>query len=640
MRSMVARRGLATAMIAASACAKPARVTLAMTTPGACDSASPGCGCPRGATGLRVIAFGPSSGETARGVPLSGTTELSDLPIDTEQIAVEVVGDAGVVIAQGKTAPLDFARLPDGASLPIFMAPPDGFCATGDLSVARAHPLVARAGAGVLVVGGVDAAGAPLATAEYYDPARAAFVPVAVPATYADFTGGVATALPDGTVVLTGTPRGVLASFDPSRAPLALPEAMLFEARTHHGAIGLDARTLFIAGGCDNVPADPSTCSVDHSTDSYVVATVARTPGPNLRFGSTRFDAALIDLGIAFGGPRRYALTGGIGDAGAGDRFALDDAATTPFAGLAAQVVALDGGALLAAFAPDASAPDGRATVLAPDADAPVAIASAPPLSGARLIALEDGTALAVGGDPAGGVARYDPTANAWMQHAPPGDGPGAIAAPTLVRLADGSVLVLGGAIAGAPTAQAWIYRPSLVGPQTGAATALPFGSSDGVLVVPDPTTATRSAQGIVLTAPDDSLSARALVGGPRMTTGRVTASVRVTSGGVALIAQQLGPGRALVAHVVPGAALSIERLDGAARTTTCSGAIVAPFDAAGATIALDVHGGSATVSVDGVTLLACDLARDADAGDRGQWGVAADGVGAIVEVVTIATSR
>jgi hypothetical protein len=50
----------------------------------------------------------------------------------------------GVVAAVGKSAPLDFRALPDGASIPVFMAPLEDFCPAADMRAARVAPLVAR----------------------------------------------------------------------------------------------------------------------------------------------------------------------------------------------------------------------------------------------------------------------------------------------------------------------------------------------------------------------------------------------------------------------------------------------------------------------------------------------------------------
>src|SRR5438045_4558131 len=96
-----------------AACGDPAaRVALVNT--------SGGCGRPAGEAVLRVIAYA-AKGEVVRAVdPQGETVDIGDFPADTEQIGIEVVIGGGVVAAAGKSAPLDFLGLADGASIPVF----------------------------------------------------------------------------------------------------------------------------------------------------------------------------------------------------------------------------------------------------------------------------------------------------------------------------------------------------------------------------------------------------------------------------------------------------------------------------------------------------------------------------------------
>ncbi len=632
MWSVIARCALVLAVIAACS-GQPARVHLVNVN-------QTGCGQPDAATHVNVISYSPTRGETT--IAAFQTTDpvasITDFPPDTEEIGVRVTGAGGAVLAIGKTAPLPFASLPDGANVPVFMAPPDGFCKTGDLDQVRVHPVVAPAGAGALVVGGDDGSGAPLSSIEYYDPATATFSPVDVSVELVDpssgLHGAVLTPLADGRVAFTGTGNHVIAFFDPARPTGLTPSPPTsFDHRAFHGAIAPDAEHLFVIGGCLDVALGACSGLNLHSSFDYELGDLAkRASGPSLGSTAQRVDATLFDIGVQDDGVHRYVLAGGSGDFGVGDRFALDDAQTTALAGLHAQVAAADGGAIVSAFAADTDAPGGAAGVLPPGGSTLAAIANAPARSGARLVALEDGTTVSLGGDAT--PSLYDPTADAWTALPPNApDAPGAIAGPSVARLADGSVLVLDG------TASAWIFRPSLVGPQSGQIGALPLGTGAGVLVSPDPSTVTRSSGDLVLTAKDASLDARVLVGGPRMTTGNVAASVRVTAGGVALIAQQVGPGRALVAELVPGMPVRIERIDGGSPNVLATGPVVEAFDPAGAQVSFDIHAQTATVTVNGAVTSA-DLAADPDAGDRGSWGIAADGLGAKVELTTITVSR
>jgi hypothetical protein len=301
-------------------------------------------------------------------------------------------------------------------------------------------------------------------------------------------------------------------------------------------------------------------------------------------------------------GVHRYALATSTGE---GDRFALDDDATEPLA-LRAQTAALDGGALISA--------DGSGAVQLPPAGTPTTVT--PPPAAGPLVTLEDGSVLSVADPP----ARYLPTTNAWMSA-----GADSLAGATAARLPDGTVLVLA-------TDKAWIYRPSLVGPQSGQVVAAPDGSQQGILTVPDPSTLTRSPGHLVLAGD----GARVLVGGPRFTTGEVSATAKVTSGGLALIAQQTGPGRAIVGRLVPGEPARILRADG----TSCTGAAVASEDLA-QPVSLAIHGQTATLSVGAVggatTKVSCDLP---DAGEPGAWGLAAAGSGAQIDVGPVTVTR
>jgi hypothetical protein len=365
--------------------------------------------------------------------------------------------------------------------------------------------------------------------------------------------------------------------------------------------------------------------------------------------GDVRIGAQLFDLGVQLDGKRRYLLAGGSGDLGLADRFALDDVVTTALPGGHAQPVALDGGAVLAAFADDAAATaGGAAAVFAPDAASARQIAPAPDLSFVRLIGLEDGRIAGFGGvpmgcdppgrDPMTRVLIYDPTRDAWTTECVgSADQPGPLMAPSLVRLADGAVLVIGGAMSD----RAWLYRPSLVGPASGSVTAIPTSDIDrGVLTAPDPATVVRTTQPPEwrLTAPDNALTARALVGGPRMATGSVRAIVHVHQGGVALIAQQLGPGQAIVAELAPGEPPRLVRLDGGAEHTVCSPPpALAAFDpAAPVTLRLAISDHDARLSINDAEVLVCDLV----ATDRGSWGIASLGAGAQVAVDSVTVAR
>jgi hypothetical protein len=622
------------AMVWVAACGDPAAQVTIVPIGGA-------CGKPTGANLVKVIAYG-AHGERSESIALDESIAIADFPADTEQLGVEVLVGGGDIGAAGKSAPFGsagFAGLADRTTIPIFMGPPDGFCEVGAMLEARAQPLVARAGDGVLVVGGIGATG-PLLSAEYFDPQALAFSHVAVPQGLGDpqgLTGAALATLDDGRVAVLGGPEHVLLVFDPASRRFTIGP-VLIAPRAFHAAIAAGAQDVVVAGGCFTVAGGQCSGVPIHQVQRYHVDRIgdpdtAGLPATN----GVRIGAQLFDLGVQLDGHRRYLLAGGRGDPGLADRFELADEQATVLAGGHAQPAALDGGAVLTAFADDASPADGAAAIYAPDASQAYAIASAPEAPGMRLIALEDGRVAGFGGDPTHDLARvvtYDPTRDAWT---PGADQPDLLTAPALVRLADGSILVLGGAV----SARAWLYRPSLVGPAAGTVTAAPtMDGVRGVLTAPDPATVTRTDRGqpaYVLTAPGEALSARALVGGLRTATGSVSAVVHVLAGGVALIAQQDAPGHAIVAELAPGAAPRLIQLEAGMARAICAGAPMPAFDPAlGASVRLAISGQDARLTIDQREVLACSVAATV----RGAWGVAALGAGARVAVDSVTVAR
>nr|HEX4313186.1 kelch repeat-containing protein [Kofleriaceae bacterium] len=605
---MHARRavGVAVAVFAvAGACTDPARAHIVDTTPGACGKAM-------GETSLKVTALTPS-GDLARAVAPGDAVELDGFPADTEQLSVAVLGATDV---EGKSAPLDFTALADGADIPIFAAPENGLCATGSLLEPRSAPLVALAGDGVLVVGGTGPSG-PLSTAERYDYATATFVTVPVPTMLVDpdngLAGAVLTSLPDGRVALTGTSRGAIAFYNPAKHAFD-GEPVVFDQRAFHGAIATDAGHLLVSGGCSAVGSGACAGLALRSSLLFTLSDLSSTTAPILPEGARRIGAILYDTGAG------YVLAGGSGDPGVADRLVLGATSTTTISGLRAQLAPLDGGSLLSA--------DGSGTAaLAPGGVAPVTIASGTePGSDATLVALEDGRVLALGSD----RWLFDPTSESWSTVAAPtgDDAPGALASPTLLRLPDGSVLVLG---ASPPTTDAWVFRPSLVGPSSGSVVVVPSGGGTGVITAPDPSTL--AVTGYVLTGGGSDVDARALIGGTRMATGSLVATVSVQSGGVAVIARQLAPGDALVARLVPGAPAELDDL--ATGKALGSGTTTEAFDPATPVhLELDVDGSSATLLRDGTAVLTCPV----PAGARGAWGLAA--VGGSTSLLTATVTR
>ena len=607
----------------------PARVRLVPVRPVPDD---PRCGDARPRPSELVVNAFARSGEVLRTVPVDDAVPIGDFPDDTEQLGVEA-RLAGSPIAIGKTAPLAFRDLPNGATIPIFMAPPDGFCPLGTMRAARRAPLVARAGDGVLIVGGFDADDKPLASAERYDPATGTFLAVTVPSILGEsgFLGATLTPLPDGRVVLAGGPQPVATIYNP--ATHAFGESVLIEGRAFHAAVATEGTELLVLGGCSAILS--GACSGIARLGSRLYdATDADTlrelrPSTTLRVG--RVGGQIFDIGIQADGKRAFVIAGGLPPLNglpapdAADVFSLDATDASAIVGSHFAAAALDGGAVLTAFAPDADTPNGSASVFPALTDART-IARAPDLAGVRLAGLENGRVVGIGGEPMGDVVRYDPTTDAWERV--DADGP-ITSAPVLHRLEDGSLLVLGGAPA---TADAFVYRPPLMGPASGSVTVVPIGPARANVLTPsDPSTVTRGMKWVLATGAD--AFARALVGGPRLANGTLRLVATVEAGGVGIVAQQTGPGRALIAELVPGAAARIATLDG---VTSCKGDVVAPFDAeTPATIILEVADDRVRLVREGVELVACDVV-----GEPGAWGVAAIGPGARVAVETVSLVR
>lgn len=600
-----------------------------------------GASCkPMGANQVRVTAY-TAAGEHSESLGLDEAIAIGDFPADTEQIGVEVLVGNGEIGAQGKSAPLAYGALADGAAIPVLMAPPDGFCELGPMTEARAQPVVARAGDGALVVGGTGPSG-PLSTAEYYDPATASFSPVDVPPGLADpagFAGTALATLPDGRVALVGGPERVFVVFDPAVRRF-VTDPTVIAPWTSHAAIATGDTEVLVAGGCTRVTAPP--CDMQPplvQTVRYDLAHLT-VPDPSAILApGPRIGARLFDLGDQRDGRRRFLLAGGTGTPGRADRFALDDGNAEALSGGHVQAAALDGGAVLTAFADDAVTPgDGTASVFAPGAAAAATIAGAPGMRGVRLIGLEDGRVVGFGGDDMGRVLSYDPTRNTWSLRRPgSADQTGLLTAPSLVRLADGTVLVVGGAA----SARAWLYRPSLVGPASGSIIAVPTGDpTRGVLTAPDPASVTRVAGQLpawLLATPAGADMARALVGGPRTATGSVSAIAQVLSGGLALIAQQIAPGRALLAELAPASPPRLVRLADGVEHELCTGVDPVAFDpATPVTLRLAITARDVRLSIGDREVLACSVA----ATDRGAWGIASLGAGAQLAVDSVTVAR
>jgi hypothetical protein len=90
------------------------------------------CGRPASPNQLAITAYAESGQET-RAIGIDRAIDIGDFPFDTRQLGVEILVGGGVAGAIGKTLPLEYGELEGGTVIPIFMAPPNGRCAVGDM---------------------------------------------------------------------------------------------------------------------------------------------------------------------------------------------------------------------------------------------------------------------------------------------------------------------------------------------------------------------------------------------------------------------------------------------------------------------------------------------------------------------------
>jgi hypothetical protein len=625
-------RGLLLASSLAACGESAARVQLQPIELPSDDPANP-CGKPAASmvNQVKVTAYAPDGEHSEFG------SDISDFPSDTQQLSVELIGGDGTVLAEGKTAPLDYATLADGATIPIAMLPPGGFCRAHDMSQPRLHPIVARAGDGVLVLGGgVDT------IADYYDPTTASFTPIALRGALTSLDGASVATLADGRVVIMV--GQALTVFQPSDQTFTTPSIVFSEQRIDQASYGLDTSHWLVAGGCTSSDgacdgtATPLTTTLEYEVDGSGALVGAGSGEPALPAGTASYNATLYDVGTISDGSRRFVLAGSTSAPTTADVIPVDSAnVSAAVTGMYAQNVLLDSGALLSAFAPDGAPASGAGAMLPPEGSGSAAIATSfgPALDGARLVLAEDGTAIAFGGSSQ--FATYTPSTDRWSTATPAGDVPGALDAPSLTRLPDGSVLVIGNV---RPTrgqelrtTRAWLYRPSLVGPNSGELTAVPDGTG-AVLTPTAPAMRGSDGEGLILTAGDgDDLTVRAMVGGPRRATGTMQVLLRDLTGALALVAQQTSPGEALVARLDPSSGTTLERHDGPTITTVCSGSPVTTAQLeTGASLTLDATTASVFVgnASSPTLILHCDLSNAPGAEQPGMWGVAVGAGGSV----------
>jgi hypothetical protein len=632
---------LALALLAGCASEDTRAITLVRVTP----AADPACGAPADGRTLIIEALGdfPASEATARSIEV-GAGEVADIasfPPGTRALTVEVIGAGGASSAVGQSVPFAgrLGDLPDGAEVPVLMAPPMGACPTGPPAVTRLRPLLARAGAGALVAGGVDAAGAPVHAVEYYDPATAAFTTLAERLYGTDehgLAGASATTARDGRVVIAGGPVPAYQVYDPATGAFSAELFLNRGARAFHAAVALDpgaGTRVLLAGGCSAL--EPG------------AAGGACAPGTALRTTSILdLDAVTVDDGpdlmlariggVAIREPSgAVLLVGGVDAAGAPVTMAerVDPAGERPgqlVPGLGASATRLPSGSVLSAFAAVASAPGADGAVLPAGATTASPVLAAPGArAGVTLTTLPDGRVLALGG---GTPLVFEPIRNRFfrlpateLDFVPAAAGH--VPEHGALLLDDGAVLVLGGRLPddGAPGAspRAWIVRPELTGPWAGDASAS-FADLDfaGLAVPRDPRQGTFAAGGAADGAtPHYRLQSSASTGlpsewlilaGPIFGRVSIEAQIRAVRSGAAVLFGFRDAANHLALVMLPGQPASLFQIDaGAVRAIdTCASRIISADALAGgaesARVQVRVDARAVTAVLDGVEVMSC----------------------------------
>jgi hypothetical protein len=362
-------------------------------------------------------------------------TDAGTLPVPVSEVDAVALGNGRVLVAGGTA---------DGvatAATALFNPTGNSWSAGPPLAPARELHTTTLLGDGrVLVAGGRGADGAPLASAEVYDPAANAWSPVPGPLAAARY-GHTATALPGGRVLVaggTGAHGGALATaelYDPATRTWT-PAPSMLDARTGHRAVVLpDARGVLVVGGALPTGADSGALAYCEVYDPAAGPTGAWTATGSLATARKGHQATLLPTD-------RVLVTGG-------DAVTAADGSYDPHSLASAELYDPAAGT----WAPAAAMPGGR--------------------SGHRGLRTRAGTVLVLGGTGGPGhtagfryVAAYNPTADRWTTRAGLRTGRSAFG---VVELADTRVLVTGGLAAAGAAAPGPAAAPA-----TGAEALIP----------------------------------------------------------------------------------------------------------------------------------------------------------------------
>jgi len=642
--------GVAAFLVGTSGCGDPAIKDVAVVR--VQPEAAPECGAPADARTMILRALGefPASEATAQSVELGaeGTFSIDRFPESTTMLEAEVRGFGGALRVIGRSQAFALEALGNSASIPIFLAPFEGVCPTGPASVSRTSPQLAHVGDAILVLGGSGFDGTPSAEVELYHPTEGRFEALEG-RTYADTTalgllGASVTTLSGGDVAIIGGAATAYQIFGRNSEQFAAP-AFYREARGRHAALALDDGRVFVAAGCSQITpggCDPGTelltTSILDTFDGQI------EDGPSLQIPRIGGRAWLER-------PGQVLLIGGTdteGDAVTeAERVFLDGRPSERIANIGGASAQGISGAVWAGLSSTSNVSAGELGAVRPDAtEASTGFQAAFAESDSTLVALEDGNLLAMGATGIQKIRTLDGvSSNLGLPEFAGQSGQSAIA------LADGTVLVTAGQRLDGSPVPSYVFRPSLLGPQSASSTTS-FSSldlSEG-LSASDP-----SAIQIIgdegphlLLETDEGETEFVLLAGPRPKEASLQASMGTAPGGSAVfyfawqslydhfeivVEPNVPP---ILYRVTPTGRLSV----GGSGPDRCSGVNVPEADlveSEGAhEMELKIRGGEIVLRVEGNDVLTCTLESAPAAGFMGIGGSGVTGTSLRIDLISL----
>ena len=461
------RSSVAAALLLTIGCSAPHRTLTLTPVLTGCTPATP-------VNTVRVTAEGdfPPEATLTAAASASAPAALA-LPRATRAVVVEGFGPAGLA-AFGRTATLTLDDV-GGGPLAIAYGPPDGLCATGAMTYARAGHRTTLLGSGVvLVTGGGDQ------HVELYDPATATFRDTGALLRSDESFAHAAAPLADGGALISGglgsAGEGIASfaalRFDAAGKPVGAPKLLLAGRAAHSATLLADGRVL-IAGGCADfaggVCRPGATLS---STELYDPGADSFTAGPSLLHARSGHDAILRGDGTVL-------FVGGRGDSGgavAAEVFDPDELRGFDAGVASGRAAGLTTGSALVVGGTTSA--DATVSLWLSSTEAPLPLAALPqPRLGPTLTPLDDGAVLVAGGGDES-LALYDgrtavtPLTAAFVARD-----------QAAVRLGDGTVLLSGGSDGGgAPSTGAALYFHSPLSPWASLPPLTLDGASDPYL--------------------------------------------------------------------------------------------------------------------------------------------------------------